>query len=147
MINEFRKFILRGNVLDLAVGVMIGGAFSKIVTSLVNDVIMPIISVFTSGISLVDLKIVMSPAVMNGDTVVKTETAFRYGSFIQSIIDFLIIAICIFLIVKAANTIKDKMDKLIPKKGKKEEEAAAPVLTKDQELLVEIRDLLKTNNK
>ena len=146
MINEFRKFILRGNVLDLAVGVMIGAAFSKIVSSLVNDVIMPIISVFTSGISLVDLRVIISPAVMNGDIIVKSETAFRYGSFIQSIIDFLIIAICIFLIVKAANTIKDRMDKIIPKKGKKEEETA-PVLTKDQQLLVEIRDLLNQNNK
>lgn len=143
MISEFKKFILRGNVLDLAVGVMIGAAFSKIVTSLVNDMIMPVVSIFTAGISLSDLRFIISPAVMNGDKLIKSETAFRYGSFIQSIIDFLIIAVCIFLIVKAANTIKDRMEKLIPKKAKEQE---IPSFTKDQELLVEIRDLLKTKN-
>lgn len=150
MLKEFQKFIMRGNVMDMAVGVMMGAAFQKIVTSLVNDVITPIISPLMNGISFNELSLVISPAVMDGETVVKPEVLFKYGAFIQSIIDFLIIAICIFILVKAINTMRDRLEKnkREAEAAKKAEEEAleAAKLTRDQELLVEIRDLLKAQN-
>ena len=115
----------------MAVGVIIGGAFGKIVTSLVNDVIMPVMSKITGGISFKDLKIVLTPA----DEANKVaEVALTYGNFIQNIIDFLIIAFCIFVMIKGINSLK-----------KKEEDApeAPPEPTKEELLLTEIRDLLK----
>ena len=134
-ISEFKEFAMKGNVMDMAVGVIIGGAFGKIVSSLVSDVIMPIISVATGGISFVDLFVNLSD-----DTKYKTlaeaqeagASVFAYGQFIQNIIDFIIIALCIFLMIKA-------MNKLMPKK----EEPAAPAGPTQEELLTEIRDLLK----
>ena len=129
MLKEFKEFALKGNVMDLAVGVIIGAAFGKIVTSLVNDIIMPLISILTGGVSFVDLKVVITPA--QGDLV---EVAFRYGAFIQTVVDFLIIAFSIFMVVKLFSKLK-----------KKQEEAPAPVIAPTQEelLLTEIRDLLK----
>jgi large conductance mechanosensitive channel len=130
MFNEFKKFAFKGNVIDLAVGVIIGGAFGKIVTSLVNDLIMPIIGIIIGGINFSDLKYVIAPA--NGDV---AEAAIRYGAFIQSIVDFLIIAVSIFLFVK-----------LLSKTKKKEPAppAPVPVPSKEELLLTEIRDILKT---
>lgn len=127
MIKEFKEFALRGNVIDLAVGVVIGGAFGKIVTSLVNDVLMPVIGLLLGGINFADLKYVITPAV--GDI---PESAILYGSFIQSIVDFLIISFCIFFFVKLVSM-------------KKKEQPAAPVQpAAEVVLLEEIRDLLKS---
>ena len=130
-IKEFKEFAMRGNVMDMAVGVIIGGAFGKIVTSLVDDVLMPVIGMLTGGIDLTNLKYqVMLPAIDGGDPT--PGATLNYGVFIQNIIDFLIIAFCIFLMIKA-------MNKLMPKK----EEPAAPAGPTQEELLTDIRDLLK----
>lgn len=122
MLKEFKAFISRGNVMDLAVGVVIGGAFSKIVSSLVGDVIMPAIGMLSGGVSFKDLSIKVGEASIN------------YGLFIQSVVDFLIIAVTIFLFVK-----------LISKMRRPKAEAPAPPapLTREGQLLEEIRDLLK----
>ncbi len=131
MLKEFKEFAFKGNVIDLAVGVIIGGAFGKIVTSLVNDLIMPIFGIILGGINFSDLKLVIRPA-SNG----MEEAAIKYGAFIQSVVDFLIIAVCIFLFVKLANTLTRKKEE-----EKKPEKPSADVV-----LLTEIRDLLKKNN-
>ncbi len=135
-IKEFKEFIAKGNVIDMAVGVIIGGAFGKIVTSLVNDVLMPLLGLATGGVDFSTKKLVMSPAVIEGGEVVKEEAALLYGSFIQNIIDFLLIAICIFFFIKAINKMKDKL-------AKKEEKPEEPAKPTTEELLTEIRDLLK----
>ena len=128
MLKEFKKFALRGNVMDLAVAVIIGAAFGKIVTSLVNDVIMPVIGLIMGGIDFTGLKIVLTPAA--GDV---AEVAIYYGTFIQTVVDFLLIAVSVFLVVKA-----------LAKLQKKEEKPAKPPADpKDVVLLTEIRDLLK----
>ena len=130
MLKEFKEFAFKGNVIDLAVGVIIGGAFGKIVTSLVNDVLMPIIGIILGGINFTNLKFVITPASEN-----VAESAIYYGKFFQSIVDFLIIAISIFFFVR-----------LIPLAKKKEEiveKVAEPVKTDEVVLLEEIRDLLK----
>ena len=122
--KEFKEFAMKGNVMDMAVGVIIGGAFGKIVTSLVDDVLMPAIGTLTGGVDFSNL------AVTFGDANLK------YGSFIQNIIDFLIIAFCIFLMIKGMNKLSKK----------KEEEPTAPAEPSNEEkLLSEIRDLLKKN--
>lgn len=128
MLKEFKAFALKGNVLDLAIGVIIGGAFGKIVTSLVNDIIMPLVSILLQGISFSDLKYVITPA--EGEI---AEVALNYGMFIQTTVDFVIIAFSIFLFVK-----------LLTKMKKKEEAAPTPTVpSKEELLLTEIRDLLK----
>ena len=130
-IKEFKEFAMKGNVMDMAVGVIIGGAFGKIVSSLVDDVLMPLIGMLTGGIDLSGLSYkVMLPAVDGGEPI--AGATLKYGAFIQNIIDFLIIAFCIFLMIKA-------MNKLMPKK----EVPAAPAGPTQEELLTEIRDLLK----
>lgn len=129
-LDEFKKFIERGNVLDLAVGVIIGGAFSSIVTSLVNNILTPIIGLFMGGVNFSNLAITFR------------NTKIGYGAFIQSIIDFLIVAVCIFAIVKFIN----KITHLKKKEEVKEEKVVAPK-TAEVLLLEEIRDLLKNNNK
>ena len=126
IINEFKEFISKGNVLDLAVGVIIGGAFQKIVTSLVNDVFMPILGIVIGGLDFTNLSIKFKDATIN------------YGLFIQNIIDFLIMAFCIFIIIKLFNNIRKKLEK---KEEKKEE--VKPVKSNEEILLEEIRDLLK----
>ncbi|MCR5116531.1 MAG: large-conductance mechanosensitive channel protein MscL [Lachnospiraceae bacterium] len=135
-IKEFKEFIAKGNVIDMAVGVIIGGAFGKIVTSLVNDILMPLLGLATGGVDFSTKKLVMSPAVIEGGEVVKEEAALLYGSFIQNIIDFLLIALCIFFFIKAINKMKDKL-------AKKEEKPEEPAKPTSEELLTEIRDLLK----
>lgn len=105
MLKEFKEFAMKGNVMDLAVGVIIGGAFGKIVTSLVNDVLMPLISILTGGINFSDLKIVLKAG---NESKKIAEVAFKYGAFIQNVIDFLIIAFCIFMMVKAMNKLTRK---------------------------------------
>ena len=121
MIKEFKEFINKGNVMDMAVGVIIGGAFGAIITSLVNDIIMPVVGMITGGVDVTNLSVKVG------------EATLTYGNFIQAIINFLIIAIAIFLMVKAVN-------KLTRKKEKEEEKPAKP---DDVKLLEEIRDLLK----
>jgi len=138
MWQEFKKFILRGNVMDLAIGVVMGAAFGAIVTSLVNDIIMPIIGFVTAGISFSDLKIVLAQAVLTNGEVTKPEVAIAYGKLIQVTIQFLIIALCIFLIVKGINHMRERMD------AKKAKEPPAPAAKSAEVVLLEqIRDQLK----
>ena len=135
-IKEFKEFAMKGNVMDMAVGVIIGGAFGKIVSSLVDDVLMPIIGKLTGGVSFTDLFVNLGEGEYETLAAAKDAGAavLAYGQFIQNIIDFLIIAFCIFLMIKAMN------------KMKKEEPAApeAPAGPTQEELLTEIRDLLKS---
>lgn len=128
MLKEFKAFILRGNVLDLAVAVIIAGAFGAIVSSFVNDVIMPPIGLLLDGVDFSDLKYVMSPASEGVD-----EVAIRYGVFVQRIIDFLIISAVIFAIIKVYNSSKKK----------EEVQPEAPAAPTEIEILQEIRDLLR----
>ena len=135
-ISEFKEFIAKGNVMDLAVGVVIGAAFGKIVTSFVADIIMPPIGYLTGGVDFAEKKIVL----VDADNVNKVaEVAIRYGSFINTVIQFLIIALCIFIIIKAINKLKRK--EVIIEEIK---DATPLILTQEQILLTEIRDLLKT---
>ena len=135
-IKEFKEFAMKGNVMDMAVGVIIGGAFGKIVTSLVSDVLMPIISVASGGISFTDMFVNLSDDVKY-KTLAEAQEAgasvFAYGQFIQNIIDFIIIAFCIFLMIKGMNKLKKE----------KPAEPEAPKGPTQEELLAEIRDLLK----
>ena len=124
-IKEFREFAMRGNVVDMAVGVIIGGAFGKIVSSLVGDVVMPVLGILTGGVDFKDLKLVLQPA--NGDIPAVT---LNYGMFIQNVFDFIIIAFAIFMMVKGINKLKNPAEKV-----------AEP--TNEEKLLAEIRDLLK----
>ena len=130
MFKEFKEFISKGNVMDLAVGVIIGGAFGKIVTSLVDDMIMPILGIILGKINFTALKLVIPPA--EGD---KPEVAVLYGSFLQNVVNFLIMAFVIFLMVKAVNKLR--------KPAKKVEEIIEEIPTKEETLLTEIRDILK----
>lgn len=129
MLKEFKEFAFKGNVIDLAVGVIIGGAFGKIVTSLVNDVLMPVFGILLGGINFKDLKYVITPAA--GDV---AEAAILYGAFIQSIVDFLIISLSIFLFIKL----------LLHRKKKEPEEIASAEPSQEVVLLEEIRDIFKT---
>ena len=135
--EEFKKFAMRGNVIDLAVGVGIGGAFGKITTSIVNDIIMPVIGVLTGGLNFSDWKIILKHAVMDAEgAVVNPEVAITFGNTIAVIIDFIIIAFAVFCLVKGINALHRK----------KEEPAAPPAPPEpsaEEKLLTEIRDLLK----
>ena len=134
-VQEFKTFISRGNVVDMAVGVIIGSAFTKIVNSLVNDVIMPMLGVITGGVNFADLKYVITPG-----TEEVAEVAVKYGQFIQNIIDFLLIAIVVFVMVKMINKMRDAAKK---KEEEKPAEPVAPPTPEDILLLREIRDSLK----
>ncbi len=148
-LTEFKEFAMKGNVVDMAVGVIIGGAFGKIVSSLVNDVIMPLVTLITGGVNFTDKKIILRHMTDgNGDVItqqvadqltaagqtVNPEVYLTWGVFVQSIVDFLIIAFCIFVAIRFMNKLK---------KSTKEEEAAPAEPTKEEALLTEIRDLLK----
>lgn len=135
MWKEFKEFIMRGNVIDLAVGVVIGGAFSAIVNSLVNDIIMPVIGRLLAGVDFTDLKYVLTNAVVEGGEVVQPEVAIRYGALIQTIVNFLIIALVIFLVIKGIN--KLKRQEVVEEVEEIEEKSAEIVL------LEEIRDALQ----
>ena len=141
---EFKEFISKGNVVDMAVGVIIGGAFTKIVNSLVSDLIMPALGLLTGDIDFADLKIVLAEAQLDTDgvTVLKEELAIRYGVFLDALLNFLLIAIAVFVMVKLINTAREKAEQL---RKKKEEEAPAAPPAPDPQivLLTEIRDLLK----
>lgn len=146
--TEFKEFISRGNVMDMAVGVIIGGAFTKIVNSVVSDLIMPTLGLLTGNIDFAELKLVLSEAVMEGETVVKEELAIRYGVFLDALLNFLLIAVCVFAVIKAINTIKEKAENL-RKKEEEEAKAEVPAPAPDPQvvLLEEIRDLLKKEGK
>ena len=137
-LNEFKAFAMRGNVIDMAVGVVIGGAFGKITTSIVNDIIMPVVSILTGGIDFSEWKLVLKEAVLNADgTEAAAAIAVNFGNLISVIVDFIIIAFAIFCTIKVLNKMK-----------KKEEEAPAappapPEPSAEEKLLTEIRDLLK----
>ena len=138
LFKEFKEFAVKGNVMDMAIGVVIGGAFGKIVTSLVSDIIMPLIGAATGGLNFTEWKWVIREAVMDGETVVKPELCLTWGNFLQVIFDFIIIAFCIFMVVKGINKLK--------KKEEPAPEPAAPAEpSEDIKLLTEIRDLLKKN--
>ncbi len=132
--REFKEFISRGSVVDMAVGIIIGGAFGKIVSSLVDDIIMPPITLLTDNAQFSDLKLVLRQAVMNGEEVVRPEVAMTIGTFIQTLIDFIIIAFVIFLMIKGIN-------KLHRKPAPAPEVPAEP--SEEVKLLREIRDSLK----
>ncbi|MFC1776883.1 large-conductance mechanosensitive channel protein MscL [Pseudomonadota bacterium] len=129
MMSEFKKFAMRGNVVDMAVGIVIGGAFGKIVSSFVNDVLMPPIGILLGGVDFKDLAVVLKAATEDVAAV-----TLNYGSFIQTVLDFLIIAFAIFMVVKAMNSMKKK-EEAAP--------AAPPKPSAEVELLTEIRDSLK----
>ncbi|MEA4888881.1 MAG: large-conductance mechanosensitive channel protein MscL [Clostridiaceae bacterium] len=132
---DFKKFIMRGNVIDLAVAVVIGAAFNAVVTSLVNDIIMPVVGALTAGINFSEFKIILTQAVLENDKIIKPEVAITYGHLIQVIIQFLIIAVTIFFIIRLLNKLQKK---------KEPAPAAKPA---DVQLLEEIRDILKSGNK
>ena len=132
MVKEFKEFIMRGNVIDLAVGIVIGAAFGKIVSSLVADLIMPPLGLLIGGVNFTELKVVLGPPLSGGEPV-----TLNYGNFIQVMFDFVIVAFAIFLVVKMVNRLKRKQA---------EAPDVPPAPTKDQVLLTEIRDLLKARS-
>jgi large conductance mechanosensitive channel len=134
LIQEFKQFAVKGNMIDMAVGIIIGGAFGKIVSSLVNDVLMPPLGLLIGGVDFTDLKATLKQASVNELGEAVPAVTLNYGTFIQTAIDFLIIALVVFMLIKAINSLKKK-EEAAP--------AAPPAPTKDQILLTEIRDLLK----
>ena len=128
LFDEFKAFVMCGNVVDMAVGVIIGGAFGKIVTSLVNDIFMPIIGMIIGNVDFSSLEIKLGESVEGAE-----QAAIRYGMFIQEIVNFLIIALCIFMVIKVVNKLQKKNE---------EAPAPAPEPTKEEVLLTEIRDAL-----
>lgn len=140
MVKEFKEFIARGNVMDMAIGVIVGGAFGKITTSLVNDVLMPVLGWIIGDIDLTALNITLTPAVTENGEIVKEAVVMGVGTLIATIIDFLLVALVIFFIIKAMNAAKRRMEK---PKAEEEAPAAAPEPSAEEKLLTEIRDLLK----
>ena len=139
MWKEFKEFAFKGNVLDMSIGVIIGGAFGKIVTSLVNDIIMPFFGFLTAGTDFKSLKFVMSPAQVDAaGAVIKPEAAIMYGNFLQNVFDFFIVAFCIFFFVNQITKMRKKHEEPAPAP-----EPEAPAGPTTEELLTEIRDLLK----
>lgn len=136
MLQEFKTFAMRGNVVDMAVGIIIGGALGKIVSSVVGDLIMPAVGLLVGGVNFTDLKIVMKDAVLEGDKVITPEVSLNYGNFIQVVFDFLIIAFAVFLLIKGINALNRK-------KEAPAAPATPPAPPADVQLLTEIRDLLK----
>ena len=134
VVKELKDFMMRGNVVDMAVGIIIGGAFGKIVSSLVSDVVMPPIGVILGGVNFSDLKIIIKEA---ADGV--AAVSINYGTFIQTVIDFVVIATVIFFAIKGMNSLRSKKEEVVPAE-------APPAPSKEELLLTEIRDLLKEKN-
>jgi len=143
LIKEFKDFAVKGNMIDMAVGIIIGGAFGKIITSLVNDVIMPPIGLLVGGVNFTDLKWDMKDAVVDALGVVTPAVTLNYGNFLQVLFDFLIVAFTIFMFVRLISKAKQRME--APAKPAAPEAPAPP--TKEETLLTEIRDLLKQSKK
>lgn len=154
-LQEFKEFAMKGNVVDMAVGVIIGGAFGKIVTSLVNDVIMPLVTLATGGVNFTDKKLILrhatdadgvtltQQAIDAGAVVANPEVTLAWGMFVQTVVDFLIIAFCIFVAIRAMNKLKNATLKAEKEATEVAPEPAAPAGPTQEELLAEIRDLLK----
>ena len=134
--SELKEFLLRGSVVDMAVGIVIGGAFGKIVTSFVNDILMPPIALLVGDSNFAELNVVLKQAAMEGSEIITPAITWNYGAFIQSVIDFLIIGVSIFLVIRAMNKMKRK-------KEAEPTPEAPPEPAKEELLLTEIRDLLK----
>lgn len=142
LFKEFKEFAMKGNVIDMAVGVIIGAAFGKIVSSLVDDIIMPLVGVATGGMNFTDYKWVIQKAVMDGQEVLKPEVTMNWGTWIQTIVDFLIVAFCIFVMIRFISNMRKKSEAEAAA-----EPAPAPEPTQEEVLLTEIRDLLKEQQK
>ena len=139
-LKEFKEFAVKGNVMDMAVGVIIGGAFGKIVTSVVNDIIMPPVGLLIGGVDFSEMKLTMKEAVLNAaGEVVTPAVTWNYGAFIQQVVDFAILAFCVFILVKAINSLNKKKEAPAPAPAP----APEPEPSKEEVLLTEIRDLLK----
>ena len=134
--QELKEFMLRGNVIDMAVGIVIGGGFSKIVSSFVNDILMPPISLLLGHTEFSNLKFIFREAVMEGDKVITPAVSWNFGSFIQTVTDFIIIAVALFFVIRIINQLRRKKDEEPTPKTK-------PAPTAQESLLMEIRDLLK----
>jgi len=137
--KEFKEFAMKGNVMDMAIGVIIGGAFGKIVTSLVNDILMPLVGALIGNVNFTTLSLTLrTPKLNEAGEIVKEAVTLNYGNFIQVTIDFLIVALCIFLVMKGINRATN-----LVKKEQEEAPAPAPEPSAEEKLLTEIRDLLK----
>ena len=142
MWKDFKAFAMQGNVMDMAIGVIIGGAFGKIVTSLVSDIIMPILGILTGGINFSNLKLILKEAEIDSTgKVISPENAINYGVFLDTILNFLIIAFCIFMVIRLLQGAKNKLIKAQEEEEKEEEKPSV------EDLLGEIRDLLKGEGK
>lgn len=135
IVQEFKTFAMRGNVIDMAVGIIIGGAFGKIVSSIVGDIIMPAVGLLVGGVNFTDLKITIKQVVMQGDKIITPAVSINYGNFIQVTFDFVIIAFAVFMLVKGVNSLSKKKEAEAP--------STPPAPPADVQLLTEIRDLLK----
>ena len=141
VLAEFRAFIARGNVLDMAVGVLIAGAFGKITTSLVNDILMPLIGTLLGKIDLSALNLTIVPAVVSDGTIEREAVVIGLGTFLTTVLDFFLVALVVFFVGKGFNTLRDRMDRK-KKEQEKEQPEPAPAKPSTEELLSEIRDLL-----
>lgn len=139
--SDFKEFAMKGNIVDMAVGVIIGGAFGKIVTALVESIVTPLISLLTGNVSLTNLKWVLKEAVLEGETVVTEEVAISYGAFLQSIIDFLLIALSIFIVMRIIMNAGKKLAEL--KKKEEEEKAEEEPAETELSVLKEIKEMLE----
>lgn len=142
MLKEFKDFAVKGNAIDMAIGVIIGGAFGKIVTSIVNDLIMPIFGFLTAGMDFKELKLVLSQAVVENGVVIKPEAAITYGNFLQNVLDFLLISFSIFLFIRLLTNAKAKLLQTFEANKEEEEAEEDEKQPTTEELLTEIRDLL-----
>ena len=141
-LKDFKAFAMKGNVMDMAVGVIIGGAFGKIVTSLVNDVLMPPIGLFVGNVNFTDLSLTLKSAVLNeAGEVLTPAVTLNYGAFIQQVVDFTILALCVFVMVRVMARLTEKKEEPAPEPAPAPEPEPEP--TKEELLLTEIRDLLK----
>ena len=146
--QEFKEFISKGNIVDMAVGVVVGGAFREIVNALVNNIIMPLLEKATGGVSIEQWKWVLTPEIIDEvtQTVTQPEVAVQYGIFLQAIIDFLIIAFCIFVVLKVMMTAQKKMQELLHKKAEEEAAVVEESAETEMDVLKDIRELLVKQN-
>lgn len=147
--KEFKEFIAKGNVVDMAVAVVVGGAFKEIVNALVSDVVMPLVSLATGGVSVDDWKWVVTPAVVENGVEVQAESALMYGHLVQTVIDFLVIAMCMFVALKVLLTLQNTTKELLHLQHKEEvaEEAPAEPPETEMDVLKDIRELLRSKEK
>jgi large conductance mechanosensitive channel len=140
-VQEFKQFALKGNIIDLAIGIMIGTAFNKVVSALVNDILMPPFGLFFGGQNFNEYQWILRPEVIEQGEVIQEAIAINYGNFLQQLIDFILIALSIFIAIKVISRLRKREEEKV------DEKPAPPALTKEAEYLKEIRDLLKKSNK